>query len=238
MSPSGRLLAVGDIHGCVEELERLLEAVAPQPADQLVFLGDYIDRGPASSAVVDLLVRERARLPRTVFLRGNHEDMLLGFLSLDGGHGDAFLWNGGDKTIASYGVEMTPGGVPPETVAAALPAAHVSFLCDTRLSFVAGRYTFVHAGIRPGIPLERQDREDLLWIREEFLRQDHGLPTTVVFGHTPRREVTLDLPCKIGLDTGAVYGGKLSCLDLSDFVLYQVERRARKVKSRALAIPH
>jgi len=233
----GRLLCVGDIHGCVDELERLLDLVAPGEQDRLVFLGDYIDRGPASASVVEVLLEVEKHLPGTVFLRGNHEDMLLDFLGLDGSHGDSFLWNGGDRTVASYGIDVARGPVLPGRVAAALPPEHLRFFRSAlHLWYRAGRFTFVHAGVRPGRPIAEQDRSDLLWIRDEFLRHDHGLPTTIVFGHTPQREVLLDVPRKIGLDTGAVYGGKLSCLDLTNFVLHQVERRSRRTERKVLRV--
>jgi len=218
----GRLFAVGDIHGCVDELVVLLGAIDPQPGDKLVFLGDYVDRGPSPKGVIDCLIDLRDSLRcQTVFLRGNHEDMFCAFLGEHGSHGEAFLFNGGRQTLASYGVKM---GTQRAQVAALIPPPHLEFLRALELSHVVDPYVFVHAGISPLHPLDQQQEEDLLWIREEFIRNRHRLAKTVIFGHTPQREVLWHLPYKIGLDTGCVYGNKLSCLDLSSRVLLQVER--------------
>jgi diadenosine tetraphosphatase ApaH/serine/threonine PP2A family protein phosphatase len=164
-----------------------------------------------------------------VFLRGNHEDMFLSFLGEHGRHGDAFLFNGGRITIASYGLSPY---LSPEEVRAALPAAHLDFLRALELWHLAEPFLFVHAGISPLRALADQDEEDLLWIREEFLRNPHRLGVTVVFGHTPQREVMWNLPFKIGLDTGCVYGNRLSCLECTRGVLLQVERDSRTLRTR------
>jgi Calcineurin-like phosphoesterase len=223
----GRLLAVGDIHGCVDELAALLRAIAPGDGDTVVFLGDYVDRGPSPRGVIDLLIelRDSGRC-ETVFLRGNHEDMFLAYLGEEGSHGEAFLFNGGRDTLASYGF------APPLRGAQALerlPESHVAFLRALKLWYLYEPFLFVHAGISPLRALEDQKKEDLLWIREEFTRNRHRLPQTVVFGHTPQREVLWHLPFKIGLDTGCVYGNKLSCLDFTARSLVQVERESTVV---------
>jgi serine/threonine protein phosphatase 1 len=116
-----------------------------------------------------------------------------------------------------------------------LPPEHLAFFGACRLHHLAPPFLFVHAGIRPGIPLADQDEEDLLWIREEFFTRPHALPYTVVFGHTPTREARVDLPYRIGLDTGLVYGNKLSCLDADGRRLVQVPRGGRRAVSRDLA---
>ena len=206
------VFAIGDLHGCPEELDVLLDHLQPGAADTLIFLGDYVDRGPGARALIERLLRLREEGPETVFLRGNHEDMLLDYLGFAGQYADAYLANGGATTLASYGV---PRGVRGEAAAALLPATHLQFLLDLRLMHEHDRFLFVHAGIRPGVPLADQDTEDLLWIREEFFARPHDLPYTVVYGHTPQREAHLALPYHIGLDTGLVYGNKLSCLDTS-----------------------
>lgn len=228
-SPVGRLLCVGDVHGCAAELETLIGAIDVRAEDRLVFLGDYVDRGPDSRRCLALLVDLRARFPEVVFLRGNHEDMFLGYLGLAGSYGEVFLDNGGVATLRSYGVAMRGRrGPPAREVQAAIPADQLEFLERALvMSFSAGDYSFVHAGVRPGVALAEQSAEDLLWIREPFLSSDTGLATTVVFGHTPMRDVLFDVPRKIGLDTGCVYGGKLSCLDLTQGILHQVTRGAR-----------
>lgn len=208
----------------------MLAAIEPQPADKVVFLGDYVDRGPSPKGVIDQLIelRDSARCA-TVFLRGNHEDMFLSFLGEHGSHGEAFLFNGGRSTLASYGLRP---GVARNRVPEMLPAPHVEFLRALELCHVVGPYVFVHAGISPLHSLEEQREEDLLWIREEFIRNRHRLAKTVIFGHTPQREVLWHLPYKIGLDTGCVYGNKLSCLDLTSGVLLQVDRDSCAVTRR------
>jgi diadenosine tetraphosphatase ApaH/serine/threonine PP2A family protein phosphatase len=227
----GRLFAVGDIHGCDQELGAMLAAIDPQPADKVVFLGDYVDRGPSPKGVIDRLIdlRDAARC-QVIFLRGNHEDMFLSFLGEHGSHGEAFLFNGGRTTLASYGVRA---GVPRNRVPEMLPAPHLEFLRALELCHVVDPYVFVHAGISPLHPLEQQREEDLLWIREEFIRNRHRLSKTVIFGHTPQREVLWHLPYKIGLDTGCVYGNKLSCLELTSGVLLQVDRDTCSVTRRS-----
>jgi serine/threonine protein phosphatase 1 len=196
-----RSLAIGDIHGCRAQLRDLLSQVSPTRNDRLVFLGDYVDRGPDSAGVIDDLLALRAHLPETVFLRGNHEEMLLDVLA---GHDPAtFLFNGGDRTIASY---RARGEWPP-------PAEHRLFLEKLLPVYQDGEFIFVHAGLRPGLPLTAQQTKDLLWIRGEFLHSDYDWGKPVVFGHTPRREPLLE-DNRIGLDTGCVYGGPLTCCEL------------------------
>ena len=200
----GRLLAVGDIHGCLDQLRRLLEQVQPTPDDRVVFLGDYIDRGPATREVIDFLIDFSRSFPRSVFLKGNHEAMFLDFLT--GRERLPFLLNGGQATLESY-ERARSVTIPPE---------HRAFLAALRLSFETERFIFVHAGLRPGLVLKEQREEDLLWIRRDFLdalEADWG--KTVVFGHTPLQE-PLIAPGRIGLDTGAVYGRYLSCCDVEN----------------------
>ncbi len=225
-----RTFVVGDLHGCVEELERLLEALEPGGADTVVFLGDYIDRGPSPRGVIDRLLRLRHEGPRCVFLRGNHEDMFLAFLGCAGLYGDAFLFNGGEATLRSYGLDHTAGPV----TAAMLPADHLDFLLGLELSHQEGEFFCVHGGLAPTRPLHEQSVEDMLWIRDEFISSPHLFPFTVLFGHTPQREILLDLPYKVGLDTGVVYWNKLSCFELRRKRLYQIRRGERVVNSRSL----
>lgn len=198
---NGRLLAIGDIHGCLTQLRTLLDQVAPTVQDQLVFLGDYVDRGPDSAGVIDTLLTLRAQLPRTVFLRGNHEQMLLDVLA--GDDPAIFLLNGGEQTITSY---RNRGGWPP-------PETHQDFYHNLTYSFETEQFIFVHAGLRPGTPLAKQNPTDLLWIRQTFLGSNEDWGKTVVFGHTPR-ETVLMTKTRIGLDTGCVYGGRLTCCEV------------------------
>ncbi len=204
-----RLLAIGDIHGCHGLLLRLLAEVRPSPADRLVFLGDYIDRGPDSRRVIETLLELRQQLPRTIFLRGNHEQMLLDYL--DGRDRPLFLANGGAATLASY---RRQGKVE-------IPCSHRDFLRTLPCLHREAGFIFVHAGLRPGVPIDRQTEDDLLWIRDAFLASDADFGATVVFGHTPQSAPLLR-PGRVGLDTGAVYGGRLSCCDLLSGRLWSV----------------
>jgi serine/threonine protein phosphatase 1 len=228
---ASRTFVVGDVHGCVDELDRLLDAMQPEGGDAVCFLGDYVDRGPSPKRVIDRLIRLRDEGPTCIFLKGNHEDMFLAFLGYPGRHGEAFLWNGGDATLASYGLL----GVEGAPAAERLPPPHRDFLLSLRSSAYLGRFLCVHAGVRPTRPLDLQDEEDLFWIREEFIAAPHPFPYTVLYGHTPQRDVRLHLPFKIGLDTGLVYGNRLSCLELTQGELWQIARGARAVERRSLA---
>jgi serine/threonine protein phosphatase 1 len=228
----GQVFAIGDIHGCARELESLLAALPLAHGDTVVCVGDYIDRGPDSRGVIDIL-RDLARRPdlQTVFLKGNHEDMCLAYVGRTGRWAEAWLLNGGAATLKSYGVDARAAG--PE-VADSMPRPHLEFLEALQPSFRAGDHLVVHAGIRPGRAWEAQDEEDLFWIREEFILAPHGLPETIVFGHTPHRSVLVDLPYKIGIDTGCVYGGALTAIELGERRLYQVRFGERKVRESPL----
>jgi len=221
--PEGtRLYVVGDVHGRLDllnDLERQIERdLATAPADVLtVFLGDYVDRGPESAGVVEKL---SAKNFCTAFfaLRGNHEEVLLQFLR-DASVLESWRKFGGLETLHSYGVDVSEamrGAGYERTQAAladALPARHREFLEKTSLSFGAGDYFFCHAGARPGVDLERQSAEDLLWIRGEFLQFDGAFGKIVVHGHTPvgAPEVKAN---RINLDTGAYASSVLTSMVL------------------------
>lgn len=203
-----RLLAIGDIHGCLMQLQTLLGRVQPDANDQVVFLGDYVDRGPDSAGVIDALIDFQEKFPRTVFLCGNHEQMLLDFLA--GRNSALFLMNGGHATLASYRArDLWP---PPE--------AHLIFLNTLKDRYETDRFIFVHAGLRPGIPLADQEQDDLLWIRQDFLSSDYDWGKAVVYGHTPLQD-PLITETRVGLDTGCVYGRMLTCCDLLSGRLWQ-----------------
>ncbi|HLW71990.1 MAG TPA: metallophosphoesterase family protein [Candidatus Binataceae bacterium] len=231
-SSDHRLFAIGDVHGCADELAVMLKALELRAGDTIVFVGDYIDRGPDARGVVELVLELQKGAATAVFLKGNHEDMLLSYLGLPGHYGESFLFNGGMQTIASYGLKRAD----PAEACAALPAPHLEFFRSLTNNYQRPPYLFVHAGVRPGLPLEDQEAEDLLWIRHEFIFSPHQLDATVVFGHTPMRTVMTDLPYKIGVDTGLVYGGSLSCVEFSEGVLYQVGRGSRAVKKSAIKV--
>lgn len=233
---SGRLFAVGDVHGCVDELDRLIGALRLRQDDTVVFIGDYIDRGPDSRGVIDLLGTLASQAAaRTVFLRGNHEDMCLSYLGRGGRFGEVWLRNGGAAALHSYGVAPR---APVDEALASIGPAHLAWLEQLATSFATREYLFVHAGVRPGVRWEEQYEEDLLWIRDEFVPHVHDLGRTVIFGHTPLREVLVDEPYKIGIDTGCVYGRDLTAIELRERVLYQVRRGEHPVHTRALGHAH
>lgn len=219
LPPGLRLYAIGDPHGCAARLAALHDQIAEdvlasQPERALiVHLGDYVDRGPDSAEVIDLLL---APPPlhglEVVNLLGNHEQMMLAALAPSATEEVIGFWlgNGGGATLESYGLSPEePEGWD------AVPREHVDFLRGCRSSFAAGGYFFAHAGIRPEVPLDRQDLMDLTWIREPFLSWRGRLPAVVVHGHTPVKAPEVR-PHRIGLDTGAVFGGALSCAVLEE----------------------
>ena len=210
----GKIFAIGDIHGTMVKLAAMLDKlVIDWDRDLLLFIGDYIDRGPHSVEVVDHLAELKRRHPGTIFLMGNHERMLLDYLAGDDQW--RYLANGGGVTLDGYRRRM-PAGNDFE-----IPHEHMEFYESTTLYHETEDYIFVHAGMRPPFPLADQAADDLLWIREEFIHSAHDFGKRVVFGHTPFRE-PLVLPNKIGIDTGAVYGNKLTCVELPGLVFHQV----------------
>ncbi len=203
------IYAIGDIHGNLDLLERLLDRLQPDLArDQLVFMGDYIDRGPQPKGVVDYVIRLKALAPpdRVICLKGNHEAMFLNFLQ--GQDSDLFLFNGGLATLRDYWGEDWE-----DREEMVLPHDHRHFFEELRLHYETENYLFVHGGLKPGVPLSEQEEEDLLWIRGDFIASMADFGKKVIFGHTPFRE-PLVLPNKIGIDTGAAYGNRLTCLKL------------------------
>ena len=229
-----RCFVIGDIHGCLDELASLVESLPLERPDRLIFLGDYIDRGPHSEGVVSYLIELQNKAAQDIiFLKGNHEDMFLSYLGLPGRHGDMFLYNGGGPTLASYGI--SPGSHSPQETLTLIPPSHLEFFRRLRTHSVAAPFFCVHAGINPARSLEAQDEEEMLWIRDEFILNRHALPYTVLFGHTPQEEVMFHLPYKVGLDTGLVYGNKLSCLELEEKVLFQIARGNKQVRRRSVS---
>ena len=225
IAPGLRLYAIGDVHGRSDLLRRLHAMIrddaraAPEPRKRLVYLGDYIDRGPDSKGVVEILAQEPLDGFETVHLEGNHENALLGFL-VDIRFAAMWLANGGDATLASYGIPIPNPGRPKELLhtqerlVAALPQTHRAFLRNLQLAHSAGDYFFVHAGVRPGTPLDRQNSEDLLWIREPFLGCRESFGKVVVHGHSISYEPEI-LDNRIGIDTGAFATGHLTSLVLA-----------------------
>jgi serine/threonine protein phosphatase 1 len=220
--PDGVVLyAIGDVHGQYNLLQDLLARIGAdvEPHDRerriLVFVGDYVDRGPSSRLVVE---RVAAGLPafETIALKGNHEQILLDFIA------DAELWEvyrrlGGIETLVSYGVDhdlLLATDVAAATIhkafLAAFPPQHHDFLRSLHLSYDCGDYHFVHAGVRPGVPLDRQTEADRLWIRDQFLTAGDVFDgRVIVHGHTPTREPE-KLNFRINVDTGAYMTGRLT----------------------------
>ncbi len=219
--------AVGDVHGRLDLLEEIEAAIAADIAATrpvrpvICYLGDYIDRGPASAQVIDRLATPFDDGVTRVFLMGNHEDRMLGFLTAPAADGPAWLQYGGREALESYG--LTVPSLPlaadwprlRDALAAALPPAHLDFLRGLRLAFAWRGYLFVHAGLDPARPMNAQDPRDLMWIREPFLSSDRDWGLRVVHGH-----VIVDAPVfranRIGIDTGAYHSGRLTCLVVSD----------------------
>lgn len=220
--PGARAYAVGDIHGRLDLLNELLAKIEAEVAEQparrtwAVFLGDLIDRGPDSAGVVERLRTWRPPHVRPVFLAGNHEEVFLSILGGDAGILPNWLKFGGAECAASYGVDpdLLRRVEDDEAIAmlrAKVPRAHRDFLESFADTFAFGDYLFVHAGIRPGVAIEEQDRADLRWIRGQFLNdaQDHGC--VVVHGHTISKGVD-ERSNRIGIDTGAYRSGVLTAL--------------------------
>ena len=218
-----RLYVIGDIHGCADLLDRVIceitnDFAARPVADSLVVtLGDYVDRGPDSRGVVDRLLGNPFPT-KFIALRGNHEVLLDGFL-LNPKTGESWRHVGGMETMESYGISVGQLIRSKDYVAAAralaqaIPAAHFDFFASLRPSLTVGKYFICHAGVRPGVPLEQQKEEDLLWIRESFLTSGVDFGKIVVHGHTPTPEPEV-LPNRINIDTGAFATGRLTCVVL------------------------
>jgi serine/threonine protein phosphatase 1 len=222
--PEGmRIYAIGDVHGRIDLLEQALAridadlAAYPIARSIHVFLGDYIDRGPSSREVLDRLIA-RSRSHETIGLRGNHEAMIIEFCE----NPDVLeQWRrlGGLETLISYGLVPSLRNEPIERARLSaelereLPPEHRGFLLGLRSYFRCGDFLFVHAGIRPGVPMERQRDEDLLWIRDDFLTHEEDYDAVVIHGHSPVLQPDIR-PNRINIDTGAYATGRLTCLVL------------------------
>jgi serine/threonine protein phosphatase 1 len=222
--PGSRAYAIGDVHGRLDLMLELLRRIEDDNASRgpaktyLVFLGDLVDRGPDSRGVVDTLINNPPRFGRPVFLKGNHEEFFLNVLEGDEAVVQRWLTYGGSECAESYGVastwtlDATPGAIMDRLIAQ-VPPEHVKFLSQMADTFRFGDYLFVHAGVRPGVELEKQVSGDLRWIREGFLEDtsDHGV--VVVHGHTIV-EAPEERPNRIGIDTGAYRSGLLTAIGL------------------------
>ncbi|WP_425098466.1 metallophosphoesterase family protein [Tropicibacter sp. S64] len=254
-----RLYAIGDIHGQKSMLEDQLALIDKDGGAQarVVFLGDYVDRGPDSKGVIDLFLQGLRDGRDWLFLKGNHDRMMIRFLDIGQTHDDSILsgkrWFherlGGANTLRSYfepeaflqslglrnarledfGTEPVPKSVLPAFVTAAnaaVPQAHRDFLGQLKLTYRDANFMFVHAGIRPGLPLGMQEEEDLLWIREPFLSDQRNHGALIVHGHT-----SVDVPemriNRLNLDTGAGYGRMLSTAVFEDGKVFHLNAAGR-----------
>lgn len=215
--PNGhRVYAVGDIHGRLDLLERLHRLIRSDIADRpiaaytVVYLGDYVDRGPASAGVIDALIARPVPGAVHVYLKGNHEQFMLAFAD-SGAHADDWLSNGGRETLQSYGVEVDRHDFCATACAfrSAVPAKHMAFFDNLQYSHRIGSLFFAHAGVDPGRPLDDQRPMDLLWIRSKFLHADTGMGALVVHGHTPSSDPEVT-DRRINVDTGAWHTGRLT----------------------------
>jgi serine/threonine protein phosphatase 1 len=221
--PGSKLYIVGDIHGRLDKLDELHRLIqedvrqSPTAEIQVVYLGDYIDRGPDSAGVLQRLIdRPLGDLP-TIHLMGNHEEMLLRFLDRPES-GTSWFAAGAASTVASYGLTWRGGGGLAAMAAElrdAIPPAHHEFLDELKLFFYRGDVFCVHAGIRPGTAIAKQKQADLLWIRQPFLNSSSRSDVLVIHGHTPTPNGPEVRHNRIGIDTGAYYTGVLTCLVLS-----------------------
>jgi serine/threonine protein phosphatase 1 len=222
-SDAPRIYAIGDIHGRLDLLERMISEIrrdienAPIDGAVTVTLGDYVDRGPESRGVIDRLVRNPFPTPY-IALKGNHEELFQAFLD-DPSTGSQWRHLGGLETLHSYGIPVSPLMLgkgydqASSLFRTAVPHAHLEFVSSLK-TFAAFRSVFLcHAGVRPGVPLERQSAEDLLWIRGEFLNSKLSFGKRVVHGHTPSEWPEV-LPNRINIDTGAYATGRLTCVVL------------------------
>jgi len=202
-----KIYAIGDVHGCLNEMKALLAKVDEQikPEDQIVFLGDYVDRGPDSKGVIEHLIeREKSHQNKHIFIRGNHEDMMMS--------GEYWFMNGGAEVVKSYGLDPVDYTIQFSFFSDHMPKDHQAFIHRTRLYYQIGRCVFVHANIDPSLSLEDQNANTLIWARHyDGYNGDYNGGWFVVRGHTPVGSVR-EFRNQIMLDTACVFGGFLTCL--------------------------
>lgn len=226
----GRLFAISDIHGCYDEFQEIIEAIELKKEDKLVILGDSVDRGDKSFDVV-MKLREMKKDRNVIILKGNHEDMIISMLNKYSSmyefnrseHLDIYLRNGAWPVAERYYSETE------ET-----RKMFLLELMSYEQYHIHGNFLFVHAGVFPDIEIEKQREEDLLWIRKDFIEQKHNLPYIIIFGHTATQELGAENNTiwydmknrdKIGIDCSCVFGGKLSCLELTTMTEYYVSKK-------------
>lgn len=221
-----RIYAIGDTHGHLNLMEKLYAKITwdlathPVGDHRIIFLGDYIDRGPDSAGCVEYLINLMAVSDKLICLKGNHEDKLQNFLADPIKLADSFFTYGGLDCAASYGVDMAGFARSEKEVLQVctelkqkIPARHTKFYTELLTTVSFGDYMFTHAGVRPGIALDQQSEHDLIWIRAEFIPYQGLYEKVIVHGHTPAYPMEL-LPNRVNVDTHAYETGVLSCLVL------------------------
>ncbi len=213
------LFVISDIHGCRRELTLLLDNILKMyRSPSFVFVGDYVDRGEDSKGVVDDLLN-LSKDYRCIFLMGNHEDMLLDRVTNENKFGSRWDRNGNEATISSYGGLQN------------ILKVHGGFYTNLKLSYEIDGFLFVHGGLKPG--LEETSRQEMLWIRDEFIYSDYDFGKIVIYGHTPSYPIRITYK-KICVDTGCVYGGYLTALNLNNFEALHLKLGEKKIDFQRL----
>lgn len=232
---SSNIFAIGDIHGCAEELKALLRKLPLDRNSTLLFLGDYVDRGPDAKGVIETIL-DLGEIYNVIALRGNHEWLFTNYLAnpSDAQTASNFILNGGSSTLVSYSSDG---------ISFKIPSSHREFLSNLRLFHTTHSHFYVHAGVPPGFDfshtenLDEKTSHQLMWIRGAFLDSKAAWPKTVVHGHTPVKVVE-NLPNRINLDTGCVFGGRLTAMNMSTGEIYDVPRdEAATPKSLGSTVP-
>ena len=225
------IFAIGDIHGCLKQLVTLQDKIFNYPQynrdeDFLLYLGDYIDRGPSSKDVINHILQLQTEGIKSIFLMGNHEQFMIDFLFNKINNLSNWIINGADQTFKSYDIEVAEfikDGFEDDNIdklrnifLSKLTKGHVYFFKNLKLTYIMGDYLFVHAGINPEKSLSEQNKMDFLWSRsDKFFDKNFEFEKIIVHGHSPEKEV-INFPYRINVDTGSFFSGKLSCVCLND----------------------
>ena len=231
LSEYNQIFAVGDIHGCKDLLDNIHQKIIKASKDKkgeklIIYIGDYIDRGTDIKGTIQTLIDFNPVNFKKIFLLGNHEQMLLEFISENKNNPFEWIYNGGSETLESYGIDLSEHidndmdlkidiKIKKKFIQL-LPSSHLNFFNQLVLNYTYDDYFFVHAGINPTIPIEMQEKETMIWTREEdFFKPTMKYNKIIVHGHTPQEKIE-KFPCRINIDTGSFYSGKLSCLKIEN----------------------
>ena len=225
------IFAIGDIHGCLKQLVTLQDKIFNYPQynkeeDLLLYLGDYIDRGPSPKDVIDHILQLQTKGVKSVFLMGNHEQFMIDYLFNKTNNLSNWIMNGADQTFKSYDIEVAEfikDGFEDNNIdklrdifLSKLTKENVYFFKNLKLTYIMGDYLFVHAGINPEKSLSEQNKMDFLWSRsDQFFDKNFEFEKIIVHGHSPEKEV-VNFPYRINVDTGSFFSGKLSCVCVND----------------------